>query len=209
MTTPGSRIGASTASRVPTTTSTRPSRIRRHVSRRSPSDSPRVDQRNGRVQVGPQPVDQGGRQRNLGDEDERRAAGLERRRDRLDVHGRSTAAGHAVDEERLRVAVADRASATISTASRWPGKQRRALGPGAAEPGSARRERVADTLADLDRDEAAPHEAGHDRRAVRLRQSGRRDSFGPGRRERFQGRALARSEWSAGLLARQPLPSGF
>ena len=53
----------------------------------------RVDQRDPGVEVGPQPVDERQRQRDLGHQHERRPAGIETGGDRLDVDGRLAAAG--------------------------------------------------------------------------------------------------------------------
>ncbi len=68
-----------------------------------PFPEPRVDERDPSVEVRAQPVDERQRQRDLGDEDERRAAGLERAGDGLDVDRRLAAAGHAVEQQRPRV----------------------------------------------------------------------------------------------------------
>ena len=58
---------------------TSPARIRRHSSARSPSPRPGVEERDLRVEIGPQPVDERHGERDLRHEHERRAAG---RRDR-------------------------------------------------------------------------------------------------------------------------------
>ena len=68
---------------------------------------PGMEQRDPRVEVGPQPIDQRQRQRDLRDEDQRRTAGFERRRDGLDVDRGLAAAGDAVEQERPRVAGGD------------------------------------------------------------------------------------------------------
>ena len=72
--------GARTASRVPTTMSTSPARIRRHSSARSPSPKPGVDEGDPDGEVRPEAVDERHRERDLRDEDEGRPAALERRR---------------------------------------------------------------------------------------------------------------------------------
>ena len=72
---------------------------------------PGMDERDPRVEVRPQPVDQGQREGDLGHEDEGRATRLQRRRDGLDVDGRLAAAGHPVEEQRPRVARRDRGDA--------------------------------------------------------------------------------------------------
>ena len=62
---PAARV---TASRVPTTTSTSPLRIRRHSSARSPSAEPRVDEGDPHVEVGPEPVHERQGEHDLRDE---------------------------------------------------------------------------------------------------------------------------------------------
>ncbi len=61
------------------------------------------------VEVCPQPVDERHRHRDLGDEQQCRPAGVECRDDRLDVDRRLARPGHAVEQERARVAAGDRA----------------------------------------------------------------------------------------------------
>jgi hypothetical protein len=75
--TPMSASGATTASRVPTTMSTSPARIRRHSSARSPSPSPEWTRATRASRSARKPVDEGHRERDLGDEDERRTPGFE------------------------------------------------------------------------------------------------------------------------------------
>ena len=109
MTRPTSASGATTASRVPDD----------DVDVAGPDPPPLVgplavaetgvDERDAGVEVGPQPVDERQRHRDLGHEDERRPTRLERRRDRLDVDRRLAAAGHAVEQQRSRIAGLDRA----------------------------------------------------------------------------------------------------
>ena len=64
---------------------------------------PRVQHGDLDADLGAEAVDERNRERDLGDEDEGRPTGGERRRDGLDVHGRPAATGHAVEEERRGV----------------------------------------------------------------------------------------------------------
>ena len=96
----------------------------------------RVDERDPGVEVRAQPVDQRHRQGDLGDQHERRPAGVERGRDRLDIDGGLAAAGHAVEQERARVARRDRRR-TRSTASTWAGSQVGRRRPATAPTGRA------------------------------------------------------------------------
>ena len=68
----------------------------------------RVDERDPRVEVSPQPVDERQGQGDLGDQDEGRPAGLERGRDGLHVDRSLAAAGHPVEQERTRIPGPDR-----------------------------------------------------------------------------------------------------
>ena len=68
----------------------------------------RVDEGDPRVEICPQPVDERERQGDLGDQDERRPARLERRGDRLHVDRGLATAGDAIEQERTRIAGPDR-----------------------------------------------------------------------------------------------------
>ena len=59
-----------------------------------------MDDRDAGVEVGAEPVDERERERDLGHEDERRAAASEGRREQLDVDRGLAAAGNAVEEQR-------------------------------------------------------------------------------------------------------------
>ena len=165
---------------------------------------PRMDQRDPDAEVRPEPVDDRHRERDLRHEDEGRPAGLERGHDRLDVDRGLAAAGHAVEQERRRVAGRDRRagparppppgarSATRRAAARRGARAAGRRAGGAAAPGPRRRR----------------GRAGRGRPRSRCR-GGRRASVaataGSGRREQLgERRGLARSEGPA----RRPLPGG-
>src|SRR5205814_602919 len=67
----------------------------------------RVNEGHRDVEIGPKAIHEGQRQRDLRHEDERRPAGLEARRDRLDVDSRLAGARDAVEEQRRRVTGGD------------------------------------------------------------------------------------------------------
>ena len=62
----------------------------------------RMDERDIRVEIGAQPIDERRRERDLGDEHEHRPAGLERRHDGLDVDRGLAPARDALEQERSR-----------------------------------------------------------------------------------------------------------
>ena len=64
----------------------------------------RMDERDPRVEVRPQPIHQRQGQRDLRDEHERRPARLQRCRDGLHVDRGLAAAGHPIEEQRARIA---------------------------------------------------------------------------------------------------------
>ena len=147
-----------------------------------------MDERDPRVEVGPQPVDQRQGERDLRHEHERRPAALEgcarspRRRSRSCRRRSRRRAGAGAGR---RPAIA----ATIrSTASAWAGQEVARGGPAAAPAGGSGRERPARALADLGLDQAAPDEPGGRRRSVAGRQIGRRQFAGRCRRELRQER---------------------
>ena len=98
----------------------------------------RVEQRDARLEIRAEPVDERHREGDLGDEDEGRPAGRERRGDRLDVDRGLAAAGHAVEEERRRVAGLDRLVGRGDGPCLLDG-QGRACGSPAAQPDRPRR----------------------------------------------------------------------
>ncbi len=70
---------------------------------------PRVDERDTGIEIRPEPIDQGQRQRDLRDEHEGGPTGVQRRGDGFDVDGGLAATGHAIEEQRPRIALDDRA----------------------------------------------------------------------------------------------------
>ena len=92
-----------------------------------------------------------------GTSSERRPARARGSGDRLDVDRGLAAAGHAVEQDRRRVARST-AVDTASTAAAWSGLSAAAGRPRAAEPGGSAGERPTRALADLGADEAAPDE---------------------------------------------------
>ena len=78
MTTPTSASGATTASRVPTTMSTSPAPDPPPLVGALAVAEARVDERDPRIEVGPEPIDQRQGERDLGHEHERRPARLQR-----------------------------------------------------------------------------------------------------------------------------------
>ena len=139
--------------------STSPARMRRHSSERSPSPRPEWTQRDPRVEVGPQPVDEREGEGDLRHEHERRPSGLERRGDRLDVDRGLATAGHAVEQERARVAGGDRGHDPGDRLG-LGGQEVARGGPAAAPAGRSCRERPARAFADLGLGQTAPDEPG-------------------------------------------------
>ena len=153
----------------------------------------RMDERDVDVEVGSQPVDERRRKRDFRDEHKHRPAGLERRRDGLDVDGGLASPRDALEEQRSRVA-GDRRGPNRDHGSGLLVAQRRVQGPGAAPPGGSRGQRPPWSLADLGHGESSAGQPG-DRSAavasgqVRAGQTARRGGgqFG-------QGVPLARAE---------------
>ena len=175
---------------------TSPARIRRHSSARSPSPERRVEHGDPRRQVGAEPVDDRRGEGDLRDQQERRAAGREGRRDRLDVDRGLAAARHAVEEDRRRVATRRRRRARARAAAAWsavsaaPRAARRGARPG------GRRAAVAGAR-------APPRGRGRAGRGRRCADAPWRSASGagrepvavaPGRRRRVRGRRLAGRE---------------
>ena len=131
----------------------------------------RMEQRDPRVEVRPQPIDERQRQGDLGDEDEGRPAGFERRRDRLDVDRRLAAAGDAVEEERPRIARRRSRRVTRATASAWAGSRSLLGGRPPRRPGGPGGQRPAGTLADVGDGETAADEPGQRRGPVASRRA--------------------------------------
>ena len=165
----------------------------------------RVEDGDARLEIRPEPVDEGHREGDLRDEDEGRPAAPERRGDGLDVDGGLAAAGHAVEEERRRVASLDRLVRRGDGLCLFRG-QGRAGGTAATQPDRPGRERQSRPLPDVDLDEAAPDEAGDRPVAVPFRRSCCRDPGGLRVRRRGElgerGR-LARTERPAGRFDRR------
>ena len=164
---------------------------------------PRVDERDAGVEVGPQPVDERQGEGDLGDEHERRPTGLERRRDGLDVDRRLAAAGHAVEQQRPRVAGVRWPRRSRSTAVGLRRRQVRRRRPAAAQTRRPRRQRPARSLADLGLDQAAADEAGDGRASpcARRELGAGRPSARPRCRQLGERRDLARPERAAGRAA--------
>ena len=108
-----------------------------------------VDERDPRLEVRAQPVDERQRQRDLRHEDEGPPAGLEGLRDRLDVDRRLAAAGHAVEEERRRVAARPSPPAIDRERLGLRRQEVRRRRAAAAPPGRSTGEGAARPLADL------------------------------------------------------------
>ena len=117
-----------------------------------------MDERDPRVEVRPQAVDERQGEGDLRDEDEGRPAGFEGRRDRLDVDRRLAAAGHAIEQERARVARRDGRPDPLDRLGlgREQVAGRRAA---AAPPGRSCRERPPGPLPDVGLGETAPDQA--------------------------------------------------
>ena len=187
MTRPRSSRGASTASRVPTTISTSPARIRRHSSARSPSPRPEWSTADPRLEIRPEPIDERHRQGDLRDEHERWSTELERGRDRLDVDRCLSAAGHAIEEQRGRITSGDGVVGEGDRGGLFL-RQGSAGRPSPAQPNGPARERQSRPLPNVDLDQAAPREAGDGSVAVALGRTGAGDParFGIGRRPELQ-----------------------
>ena len=140
----------------------------------------RVEERHPRVEVCPEPVDERHRESDLGDEDEHRPAAPERGGDRLDVDRGLATARHAVEQERRGISSLER------RADRGDGRrlrlgQRRGQGSSAPDAGRTSAERATWSLADVDRGQSTPDEAGQRRRPVAARQRSRaQPGLGPG-----------------------------
>ena len=173
---------------------------------------PGVDERDPGVEVRPQPVDERQGEGDLRDEDEGRPARLQRGGDGLDVDGRLAAAGHAIEQQRPRVARRD---------GRRPRRRRPAAcgsvraaggGPATATPGGSGGQRLARSLADLGLEQAAPDEAGDgapSRGAAPRSAAGQPSTSPPAGAELGQERDLARPERSTGRpLARRQSGGG-
>ncbi len=138
---------------------------------------PRVEQRDPGVEVGAQPIDERQRERDLGDQHERRAAGLERRGDGLDVDGGLAAAGDAVEQERSRRVGRDRGPDPLDRIHL--GRQEVAAGrSSAAKPRRPSGQGSARPLADIGCRKTPSDEAGQRGVPVVTRELGRRESIG-------------------------------
>ena len=124
-----------------------------------------VDQRHAGIEVGAQPVDEWHRHRDLGDQDQRRSARLERRRDRLDVDGRLAAAGDAIEEERARRTGFD-GVCDPPDGLRLLGRQVRGGRPATPQTRAPRRERSSRSFPCLGLDQTTSGETGDRRRAM-------------------------------------------
>ncbi len=158
----------------------------------------RVDQGDPDRELGAQPVDDGRGEGDLRDEQERRAAGLERGGDGLDVDRGLAAARDAVEQDRRRVARRHGVQQQPEGGG-LVGGQGGPGGTGAAHRGRAARERASRALAHLDAQQPAPDEAGEGRGSVALRQRGGGDPVGRSaravvRRQLRERRLLARSQ---------------
>ena len=168
----------------------------------------RVDERDPRVEVRPQPVDERQRQRDLGDQDERRPAGLERRGDRLDVDRGLAAAGHAVEQERARIAGPAIAATDLPDGLGLGGQQVARRRTAAAQPDGSGGQRPSRPLADVGVGEAPPDEPGDRRVAVPAGEVRRRQLPGGRGGELPERGDLARSERPArSRHRRSPAPS--
>ena len=108
----------------------------------------RVDERDPRVEVSPQPVDERQGQGDLGDQDEGRPAGLERGRDGLHVDRSLAAAGHPVEQERTRIPGPDRGD-DLPDGLRLGGQKIARRGTAAAQSDGSGGQRPARPLADI------------------------------------------------------------
>ena len=163
---------------------------------------PRVEDPDPHREVGTQPVDDRRRERDLGDQQQRRATRRQAGGDRLDVDRGLAAPGDAVEQGRRRVAPLE---------SREDDRERLGLGVGEARLGRPRaadargpaKQRPARTLPDFRAQEAAPDEAGDGRGAVALGERGCRRAVGSVRGHRLAGHLVQR-----GNLARSERPAG-
>ena len=136
----------------------------------------RMEDRHLDPQLRAQPVDERERERDLGHEDQGRAARLEHGRDRLRVDGGLARARRPVQEERRRVARGDGGdddAQRVRLGRRQVGSRRAGA---AAARSSSRGERVPGHLAGGERHQAAPRERRRRPLAVALREPGRRDA---------------------------------
>ena len=160
MTTPTSRSGARTASRVPATMSTSPARIRRHSSARSPSDSAEWTSATRAPRSARSRSTSGAASAISGTST---SAGRPRSSDggdRLDVDRGLAATGDAVEEQRRRVAVGDRPASRSRPRPPAPAVSGAPSGSRATQARRPGGERAPRPLAHLDRDEPASGETG-------------------------------------------------
>ena len=156
----------------------------------------RVDERDPSVEVRPKAVDQRQGKGDLGNEDESRATRLERRCDGLDVDGRLSATGHAVEHERARVAGRDgRPDSLDRVGLRW--EQVAGRRPAAAPSRWSCRQRPPRALPDVGLGETASDQARDRAAAVTSREVGAGRLAGGGRDQLGERIGLARTERTA------------
>jgi hypothetical protein len=129
----------------------------------------RVQECDAGVKVGPEPIDQLERKRDLRNEDQGWPAGVEGRGNRLDVDRGLSRAGDAVEEERAGVATRDRRTDPGDGLGLRRQELAR-LGPATATADRPARQRASGSLADLCVDEPSPNQTGERRVTVAGRQ---------------------------------------
>jgi hypothetical protein len=130
---------------------------------------PRVEECDTSIEVRSKPIDQWEGERDLRDQDQRRPAMFQGRCDRLDVDRGLAATGHAIEQDRPRVALEDglrHLRYRLGLGGRQVGRRR----PTASQPGWARCQRTTRPLPRLGLDEAALDERRDGRRPVPCRQ---------------------------------------
>ena len=162
----------------------------------------RVDERDPRVEVRPQPVDERQGQGDLGDQDEGRPAGLERGRDRLHVDRGLAAAGHPVEQERTRIPGPDRGD-DLPDRLRLGGQEIARRGTAATQPDGSGGQRPARPLADIGIGEPSTDEPRDRRVAVPAGEVRRRQLPGGRGGELPERGDLARSETAAPWWSRR------
>ena len=163
----------------------------------------RVDERDPRIEVGPEPIDERQGERDLGHEHERGTPRGEGRTDRLDVDRGLATARHAVQEQGARIPLLDRPRDAFHGGGLRLGQLGRPR-PTAARPGRSRGQRPARPFPHASLGEAAPNQGGEGRRPVPPGHVGRRDAIRRyGRTRQLRERVdLARTQGTTRL----PLP---
>ena len=157
---------------------------------------PRMDERDVRVEVGSQPVDERRGQRDFGDEHEHRTAGLERGGDRLDVDRGLAPTRHALEEERCGIAGDQRGLHRLHGRSLLVA-ERGIHGSGTTPARRSRGKGPPWPLADLRHGKASPDQPGDRAATVAPGQFRAGQACGRGSGELGEGVPLARAEWAS------------